>query len=91
MVDATMVVATISNIGISLLVKKKEKATRISGCVSTKIIRKEISTNMTCEMRSTNVYSAFDARNTPEDTVDWLAIEQTARDAVQPMKLAVLK
>ena len=91
MVDATMVVATISNIGISLLGIKGKKPLASVGCVSTKIIRREISTNMTCEMRSTNVYSAFDARNTPEDTVDWLAIEQTARDAVQPMKLAVLK
>ena len=46
---------------------------------------------MICEMRSTNVYSAFDARNTPEDTVDWLAIAQTTRDAVHAIKLAVLK
>jgi hypothetical protein len=52
---------------------------------------REFTNISTCEMKSTHIYSAFDARTTPRDKVNWLAVASTARHAVHVMKLAMNK
>ena len=42
-------------------------------------------------MKSTNVYSALDAKSTHKDALLWLAVTSRARFAVHAMKLAVIK
>lgn len=67
-----------------------EKGKPLASVVETKSFVRKF-TNITCEMRSMNVYSAFDAKMIPKGTMNWLAVTSTARVAVHAMKLVMIK